>query len=696
MVAFPLSRSFLISSISHWLIVLLTLFLAGLFVMVAFTISGLQDREVDALVIDLTGRQGMLQQRHMKEMLLFRQGIKADYVTTRAELVETLEGLLYGRSMTVSWIPDQTLLVPPAPTEAIKLALEGQQQLLSQFINKADGFLAESLSTPVDQPQPLELLQLNDEFSEKADNLVKLYDAWSNARISRIIQWQILFGVIVALLGVLLTKQIRQANSTLEKEILDRKQTERVLRESEQRNAQVLDSAMDAIITIDEERRIMFLNRAAATTFHISAAEARGQPLEGFLTQRSWHILNQHIQAHHSAPHAEGYIWEQEGFVAQRATGEEFPVEATLSRANISGHNSYTLVLRDLTVRHQMESSYPHPVSPLFRESLATTPHFEEIIGVSPPMQHVFEQIGKVAPTDATVLITGETGTGKELAARATHRLSPRKDHVWMKVNCAGLPSGLVESELFGHEKGAFTGAMAKMKGRFELAHGGTVFLDEIGELPLETQSKLLRVLQEHEFERVGGTQTHHVDVRIIAATNRNLEEAVELGAFRSDLFFRLNTFPISMPPLRDHKEDIPLLTQYYLERFSKHLGKRIEEINPAVLDRLVHYDWPGNVRELANILERAVILCEKGVLLAHHLCFPQFPGKHPMGEKIQTLQEAERLHILKALEQTGGLVSGPHGAAALLGLNRSTLLSRMRKFGIVPATARPFHNTKA
>jgi PAS domain S-box-containing protein len=691
MAPFSQSRSFFSSSISHWLIVLLALFLAGLFVIVAFTISSLQDREVDALVIDLAGRQRMLQQRHMKEILLVRQGSKADYVTTRVELMEALDGLLYGRPVTENWDPDQAMRVPPAPTEAIKISLEEQQQLLGQFISKADPFLTGLLPIPGDHPQLLELLQLSDRFSEKADDLVKLYDEWASARISIMVQWQILIGVIVGLLGVLLTKQIRQANSILEKEILDRKQTERVLRESEQRNAQVLDSAMDVIITIDQERRITFLNRAAETTFHISAAEAQGQSLKQFLTQRSWQILNQHIQAHHSASHVEGYIWEQEGFMAQRTTGEEFPVEATLSRANISGVNSYTLVLRDLTVRHRMEFSHPPSVSSssLYREPLPSTPFFEEIIGASAPLQHVFEQILKVAPTDATVLITGETGTGKELAARATHRLSPRKGHVWIKVNCAGLPSGLVESELFGHEKGAFTGATAKMKGRFELAHGGTIFLDEIGELPLETQSKLLRVLQEHEFERVGGTQTHRVNVRIIAATNRNLDEAVECGAFRSDLFFRLNTFPISMPPLRDHKEDIPLLTQFYVERFSKNLGKRIEEINPAVLDRLAHYDWPGNVRELGNILERAVILCEGGVLLAHHLSLPQLHGKPPMEEKIQSLQENERLHILKALEKTGGLVSGPHGAAALLGLNRSTLLSRMRKFGIVPSLSR-------
>lgn len=696
MVSFPLSGTFLSFSISRRLHVLLALFLAGPFWMVAFTISGIQDQEVDALVIDLAGRQRMLQERHMKEILLARQYRNANSTATRTELVETLEILLYGRTITVSWANDHAVRVPPAPTEAIKLAIQGQQELLFQFIAKSDAFVSGMQAGPMENASALELLQLTDDIVAKADNLVSLYDAWASAKISGMVQWQILLGVIVGLLGVLLTKQIRQANRNLEKEVLERKQSEELLRESEQRHAQVLDSAMDAIMTIDQERCITFVNCAAATTFHISALEAKGEPLERFLTPRSWQILNHHIQAHHSTSQVESYIWEQEGFMAQRATGEEFPVEATLSRANISGHNSYTLVMRDLTVRHRMESSRPHPVSPVFKEPLPRTPQFEEIIGVSVPLQQVFEQIRKVAHTDATVLITGETGTGKELAARAIHRLSPRKDHVWMKVNCAGLPSGLVESELFGHEKGAFTGATNKMKGRFELAHGGTFFLDEIGELPLETQSKLLRVLQEHEFERVGGTQTHHVDVRIIAATNRNLEEAVELGAFRADLFFRLNTFPIAMPPLRNLKEDIPLLTQYYVERFSKHLDKRIEEINSAVLDRLIHYEWPGNVRELANILERAVILCEKGVLLAHHLSFPQFPGKHPMEEKIQTLQEAERLHILKALENTGGLVSGPHGAAALLGLNRSTLLSRMRKFGIVPSASRSFHEKES
>ncbi|MDR4485363.1 MAG: sigma 54-interacting transcriptional regulator [Nitrospirales bacterium] len=696
MVSFPLSGAFPRFSISRRLHVLLALFLAGLFGMVGFTISGIQDQEVDALIIDLAGRQRMLQERHMKEILLARQYGNANFTATRTELVETLETLLHGRTITVSWVNDHAVRVPPAPTEAIKLGIQGQQELLAQFVDQSDAFVRGTPAVPEENVSALELFYLTNNIVARADNLVSLYDGWANAKISRMVQWQILLGVIVGLLGVLLTKQIRQANKNLEKEVHERKHSEQILRESEQRHAQVLDSAMDAIMTIDQERCITFVNRAAATTFHLSAVEAKGEALERFLTPRSWQILNHHIQAHHSTSQVENYIWEQEGFMAQRATGEEFPVEATLSRANISGQTSYTLVMRDLTVRHRMESSRPHPVSPLFKEPLPRTPQFEEIIGSSSLLQHVFEQIRKVAHTDATVLITGETGTGKELAARAIHRLSPRKDHVWMKVNCAGLPSGLVESELFGHEKGAFTGATDKMKGRFELAHGGTILLDEIGELPLETQSKLLRVLQEHEFERVGGTQTHHVDARIIAATNRNLEEAVELGAFRADLFFRLNTFPIAMPPLRELKEDIPLLTQYYVERFSKLLDKRIEEINPAVLDRLIHYEWPGNVRELANILERAVILCEKGTLLAHHLSFPQFPGKHPMEEKIQTLQESERLHILRALEKTEGLVSGPHGAAALLGLNRSTLLSRMRKFGIVPSASRSFHEKKS
>jgi len=252
-----------------------------------------------------------------------------------------------------------------------------------------------------------------------------------------------------------------------------------------------------------------------------------------------------------------------------------------------------------------------------------------------------------------------------------------------VKVNCGALPASLVESELFGHERGAFTGAVSQKKGRFELAHRGTLFLDETGELPLETQTKLLRVLQEQEFERVGGSQTLKVDVRVIAATNRDLEAEVRRGSFRADLFYRLNVFPIEIPPLRDRKDDIPLLAGYFVRKFSQRMGKKIQSVSRAVYEQLHQYDWPGNVRELANLLERAVILCQSDVLQPKHLAVNRSKQVSAGPEEIPTLEEAERRLILRALEQTGGILSGPNGAAQILGLNRSTLWSRMRKLGI-------------
>jgi transcriptional regulator with GAF, ATPase, and Fis domain len=296
-------------------------------------------------------------------------------------------------------------------------------------------------------------------------------------------------------------------------------------------------------------------------------------------------------------------------------------------------------------------------------------------------MQDVFRAIELVAETDSSVLILGETGTGKELVARAIHRASRRKAAVMVKMNCAALPATLIESELFGHERGAFTGAVQQRKGRFELANRGTIFLDEVGELPLEAQVKLLRVLQEHEFERVGGTQTVRVDARVIAATNRDLAADVQRGTFRSDLYFRLNIFPIRLPALRDRREDIAILARHFLREFAARLGRPVDQFDARALDRLVNYDWPGNVRELANILERAVILCQGRVLQADHLGLPAHARS--VADDIVTLEEAERRHIRKALEQTGGVLAGPKGAAALLGLNRSTLWSRMKKLGI-------------
>ncbi|MCG3159003.1 MAG: Anaerobic nitric oxide reductase transcription regulator NorR [bacterium] len=315
------------------------------------------------------------------------------------------------------------------------------------------------------------------------------------------------------------------------------------------------------------------------------------------------------------------------------------------------------------------------------QEEIRTQQNFEEMAGNSAAIRAVFRNLEKVARTDTTVLITGETGTGKELVARAIHASSHRKDSALITVNCGALPGGLIESELFGHEKGAFTGATTKKKGRFELADGGTIFLDEIGELPLETQTKLLRVLQEQEFERVGGTQTIKVNTRVIAATNRDLEQGVKLGSFRADLFYRLNIFPIHLPALRERRDDIPILTHHFVGKFSRRLGKKIDRVSAEALARLAQYDWPGNVRELANVLERAVILCDGSVLHHDHLGLAA-PTVKPEAE-VLTLQEAERRHILQALQDAHWVIGGPHGAARRLDLNRTTLLARMKKLGI-------------
>ena len=351
----------------------------------------------------------------------------------------------------------------------------------------------------------------------------------------------------------------------------------------------------------------------------------------------------------------------------------------------LEGHDGaphVVVIARDITDRKRADELERQNI--YLREAFDTDLHFGEIHGRSAAMQEVFRAIELVAKTDSSVLLSGETGTGKELIARAIHRSSRRATSVMVKVNCGALPATLIESELFGHERGAFTGAVQQKKGRFELANRGTIFLDEVGELPLDSQVKLLRVLQEHEFERVGGTQTLRVDSRIIAATNRDLGLEVQRGAFRSDLFFRLNIFPISVPPLRDRREDIPILARHFVREFAGRMGRPVDQIDGRALDRLVAYNWPGNVRELANILERAVILCEGRVLQLAHLGLPAAAAV-VMADDVVTLEEAERRHILKALEKTGGVLAGPKGAAMLLGVNRSTLWSRMRKLGIEP-----------
>ena len=306
---------------------------------------------------------------------------------------------------------------------------------------------------------------------------------------------------------------------------------------------------------------------------------------------------------------------------------------------------------------------------------------FDEIVGECPSLRTVLKQVETVAPTNSTVLITGETGTGKELIARAIHNLSPRRERTFIKVNCAAIPAGLLESELFGHERGAFTGAIGQRIGRFELANGGTIFLDEVGDIPLELQPKLLRVLQEQEFERLGGTHTIHVDVRLVAATNQNLEEMVAERAFRSDLYYRLRVFPLHMPPLRERQEDIPALVRYFVEKHARRMNRTVETIPSETLDLLQHYSWPGNIRELENLIERAVIVSPGPVLRVPLDGLKSTPEPATEG---MTLQAAERDHILKALEATKWVLAGPQGAAARLGMKRTTLQSKMRKLGVV------------
>ncbi len=377
-----------------------------------------------------------------------------------------------------------------------------------------------------------------------------------------------------------------------------------------------------------------------------------------------------------------------------RKNGIPFPVDAIVQYVKFKEKEFGCLFFFDITKRKQTESDLRQALEEVkdlknsllmekeyLEDEIKVEHNFNEIIGTGPSLQAVLKQLEKVAPTDTTVLIHGETGTGKELLARAIHALSPRSDRPLVKVNCAALPANLIESELFGHEKGAFTGALAKKSGRFELAHNGTIFLDEIGDLPMDLQVKLLRVLQEGEFECLGSIKTQRVDVRVIAATNRNLIKQIEMGEFREDLYYRLNVFPLTSPPLRDRKEDIPALSQFFLKKYSKKIGKPVLRISKSVMEALSAYNWPGNIRELQNIIERAIILSRETWLEID----PLF-GQDAVSRRLEqpgTMQELERRHILFTLEKTDWRVSRKNGAAKLLGLKDQTLFSRMRKYNI-------------
>jgi PAS domain S-box-containing protein len=470
---------------------------------------------------------------------------------------------------------------------------------------------------------------------------------------------------------------------------LQRVRMERALAESERRFRDLFEEAPIGYVYEDTDTRFLSANRAFQQMLGL-------QPEEVTSTMGLSLV----------APTEENQARVHDSLEAERAGQEKPFIEIELrrkddgrsvyvqrfSRPEPGGKYTRTMVV-DITARvlAEQERNRLRAQNEYLQEEIKSEYNFEEIIGRSPSLRAALAKVKQVAPMDATALILGETGTGKELIARAIHNASRRRDKPLIKLNCAALPTGLVESELFGHEKGAFTGALERRVGRFALADGGTIFLDEIGEISHETQLRLLRVLQELEFEPVGSSRTVRVDVRVIAATNRDLEKAVADGAFRADLFYRLNVFPIHVPPLRERRGDIPMLTRYFVEKYAMKIGRRIESIHPETLERLNAYPWPGNVRELENVIERAVILSTGTELEvdAQLLRAPAPPSPAAAPARAQeeegpaTLDGLQRRHIVKALEQCNWRIEGPRGAAVVLGLHPNTLRSRMKKLGL-------------
>jgi len=483
------------------------------------------------------------------------------------------------------------------------------------------------------------------------------------------------------------------------RDITARRQAEGAVRHLQELNASILQSAGEGIYGLDREGRTTFANRAALAMLGWEAGELLGEP--------------QHELIHHThadgAPYPrescpiysalnDGVVHRRDDEVFWRRDGTSLPVEyvstpilcdqGTITGAVVSFIDVSERIqqrreleqalteLSELRDRLQREKEY-------LLDVIEVEHNFKEIIGNSAILRQAIARIERVADTESTILITGETGVGKELFARAAHVSSRRSGGPFIKVNCAALPEHLIESELFGHEKGAFTGATAQRVGRFELADGGTLFLDEVGELPVELQAKLLRVLQEGELERVGGNRTLKVNVRLIAATNRDLLREVKEGRFRDDLFYRLNVFPVEVPPLRERREDIPALVAHFVEKYAARIGRTIDHIPQTSQDSLARYDWPGNVRELENIIERGVILARDGEIRIDEALEMHPPADVSEEVGLGTLREVERDHVLAVLDVTGWRIEGTKGAAAILDLHPNTLRSRMTKLGI-------------
>jgi formate hydrogenlyase transcriptional activator len=475
-------------------------------------------------------------------------------------------------------------------------------------------------------------------------------------------------------------------------DIDDRKQAEARLRQDEMELRQMLDLTPQHVHVLTAEGSLVYSNEMAVKFHGDTLDDWRGRPFS------QWQMDELPVTLFH--PDDRERVMNE--LKDKLSSGSPHQTEARLLRNDARYvwflyrfnplRDERDRVLRwyvagtDIEDRKQAEERLQHENVAL-REEIDKTSMFEEIVGTSAGLQTVISRISKVAPTDSTVLITGETGTGKELVARAIHRRSHRSSRAFVAVNCAAIPRDLIASELFGHEKGAFTGAIQRHVGRFELAEGGTIFLDEVGDLPAETQIALLRVLQEHEFERVGGTRSIQANVRVIAATNRDLQAATEAGIFRSDLLYRLNVFPIEIPPLRERREDIPLLVEYFIDRYARQAGKkRIRGVNKKSLDLLQSYPWPGNIRELQNVIERSVIVCETETFSVDESWLSRQPhATEPRNslDLTEKLAAQEKEMIEAALRECGGRVFGPSGAAARLGMPRSTLESKIRSLKI-------------
>ena len=464
----------------------------------------------------------------------------------------------------------------------------------------------------------------------------------------------------------------------------DRHEAEVALRRSEEHARMLFEYSPDAVLVCDAKGQIMEANARVTALFGYEREQLLGKPVEILIPERFRDRHPGHRSSYTSEPRLRP-MGVGLNLFGRRIDGSEFPVDILLGPNEGQNGPIVFVVIRDLTERMQFEEALKRSEEEkrYLEEELVTTSQFEEIIGNAAGLKRVLKQVETVAPTDATVLILGETGTGKELIARAIHKLSLNRDHAFVKLNCSAIPAGLLESELFGHEKGAFTGAITQKIGRLELAHQGTLFLDEIGDLPLELQPKILRALQEKEFERLGSTRTIPVNVRLVAATNRDLGKMVADKEFRSDLYYRLKVFPVQLPPLRERPEDIPLLINYYVHQHARRMNRHIETIPPEAMKALARWPWPGNIRELENFIERAVILSSGPVLRVPLAELESVSSPANGAPSSSTLHDAEREHILRTLKESHGAISGPNGAAKRLGLKRTTLNSKIKKLGI-------------